>query len=166
MVPLKARRSTMAARRRGSLTALQRRYCEEYSDEPARAHPHWQAAAIREAASRLVSPPEIAPHSAGAAVDVTPVDYQGREPDMGTRVNASPEESAGACYTDAVGLGNRARTNRATLKAALSKAGLVNQAMEYWHWSYSGRYWACQSGPSSALYGPIVLPRQHGTTRR
>jgi zinc D-Ala-D-Ala dipeptidase len=64
--------------------SLQRRYFEEYSDELARAHPDWQAAAIREAASRFVSPPEIAPHSAGAAVDVTLIDHQGRELDMGT----------------------------------------------------------------------------------
>ncbi|WP_394426504.1 M15 family metallopeptidase [Streptomyces sp. SGAir0957] len=146
--------------------ALQRRYFEEYSDELARDHPDWQAATLREAASRFVSPPEIAPHSAGAAVDVTLVDHRGRELDMGVRVNASPEESAGACYTDAVGLSDRARTNRATLKAALSTAGLVNYATEYWHWSYGDRYWAFQSRQSSALYGPIVLPRQHGTTRR
>ncbi|MFE5096719.1 dipeptidase [Streptomyces sp. NPDC056638] len=53
--------------------SLQRRYFEEYSDELARAHPDWQAAELREAASRFVSPPEIAPHSAGAAVDVISV---------------------------------------------------------------------------------------------
>jgi D-alanyl-D-alanine dipeptidase len=63
--------------------ALQRRYFEEYSDELARAHPDWQAAELRAAASRFVSPPEIAPHSAGAAVDVTLIDHQGRELDMG-----------------------------------------------------------------------------------
>ena len=63
--------------------------------------PDWQAAELREAASRFVSPPEIAPHSAGAAVDVTLTDHRGRELDMGTPVNANPEESNGACYTDA-----------------------------------------------------------------
>ncbi|MFI8308926.1 hypothetical protein ACIF80_37145 [Streptomyces sp. NPDC085927] len=51
--------------------ALQRRHFEKYSDELARAHPDWQAAQLREAANRFVSPPEIAPHSAGAAVDLT-----------------------------------------------------------------------------------------------
>jgi zinc D-Ala-D-Ala dipeptidase len=71
--------------------ALQRRYFEEYSDKLARAHPDWQAVELREAASRFVSPPEIAPHSAGAAVDATLIDHQGRELDMGTRVNASPK---------------------------------------------------------------------------
>ncbi|KOV67338.1 dipeptidase [Streptomyces sp. AS58] len=141
------------------LPALQRRYFEKYYDELARAHPDWQAARIREATSRFVSPPDIAPHSAGAAVDLTLVDHQGRELDMGTRVNASPEESDGACYTEAPGLGDRARTNRATLGTALSAAGLVNYGTEWWHWSYGDRYWALQAKTKAALYGPVQLPR-------
>jgi D-alanyl-D-alanine dipeptidase len=137
---------------------LQRRYFEEYSDELARAHPDWQAAELREAASRFVSPPEISPHSAGAAVDVTLIDHLGRELDMGTRVNASPEESDGACYTDAPGLSDRARTNRATLGRALSAAGLINYGTEWWHWSFGDRYWALQTKQPAALYGPVELP--------
>lgn len=138
--------------------SLQRRYFEEYSDELARANPDWQAAELREAASRFVSPPEIAPHSAGAAVDVTLVDHRGRERDMGTRVNASPEESSGACYTDAPNLTARARTNRATLGGALSTAGLINYGTEWWHWSFGDRYWALQTQQPAALYGPVELP--------
>jgi len=139
--------------------ALQRRYFEAYADKLARAHPNWQAAEVREAASRFVSPPEIAPHSAGAAVDVTLIDHHGRELDMGTRVNASPEESAGTCYTDAGGLSDQAKANRGTLRAALSAAGLVNYPTEFWHWSYGDRYWALQTTQPSAPYGPLVLPR-------
>ena len=69
--------------------ALQRRYFEEYSAELARAHAGWPPSRIRGVASRYVSPPEIAPHS---------------ELDMGARVNASPEEWRGACYTHAPNL--------------------------------------------------------------
>ncbi|MEU8472692.1 M15 family metallopeptidase [Streptomyces sp. NPDC029006] len=138
--------------------ALQRRYFEEYAAELARAHPDWKAAELRDAASRFVSPPEIAPHSAGAAVDVTLIDHQGRELDMGTRVNASPEESDGACYTAAPGLSVRARTNRATLGRALSAAGLINYGTEWWHWSAGDRYWALQTQQPAALYGPVELP--------
>lgn len=138
--------------------ALQQRYFEEYANELSRAHPDWPPAELRDAASRFVSPPEIAPHSAGAAVDVTLVDHQGRELDMGTRVNASPEESKGACYTDAPGLSIRARTNRITLGRALSTAGLINYGTEWWHWSYGDRYWALQTRQPAALYGPAELP--------
>ncbi|MER6784272.1 M15 family metallopeptidase [Streptomyces sp. NPDC000658] len=138
--------------------SLRRRYFEEYSDELARAHPDRQAAAIREAASRFVSPPEIAPHPAGAAVDVTLVDHRGRELDMGTRVNASPEASSGACYTDAPNLSARARTNRAALGGALSTAGLINYGTEWWHWSFGDRCRALQTRQPAALYGPVELP--------
>ncbi|MBW8705318.1 D-alanyl-D-alanine dipeptidase [Streptomyces sp. MBT84] len=138
--------------------SLQRRLFEEYSDELAHAYPDWQPAEVREAASRFVSPPEIAPHSAGAAVDVTLIDHLGRELDMGTRVNASPEESDGACYTDAPGLNDRARANRAALGSALSAAGLINYGTEWWHWSFGDRYWALQTRQPTALYGPVELP--------
>ena len=73
--------------------ALQQRYFTEYRNELAAAHPGWTAERLHQAASRYVSPPEIAPHSAGAAVDVTLADQDGHELDLGTRVNASPEES-------------------------------------------------------------------------
>lgn len=138
--------------------ALQKRYFEKYFDQLARTHPDWQAAQLREAASRFVSPPKIAPHSAGAAVDVTLTAHEGCELDMGTRVNASPEESNDACYTDAPGLSPRARTNRATLKVALSAAGLINYPTEWWHWSFGDRCWALRPRQPAVLYGPVDLP--------
>ncbi|WP_073227419.1 M15 family metallopeptidase [Streptomyces sp. NBRC 110465] len=137
---------------------LQRRYFEEYADELREANPAWTQDQIHQAASRYVSPPEIAPHSAGAAVDVTLVDADGAELDMGTRVNASPEESAGACYTDAASIGPQARTNRALLITALSTAGLINYGTEWWHWSYGDRYWALMTNQPAALYGARTLP--------
>lgn len=133
--------------------SLQRRYFEEYGAELRTAHPEWSAADLHAAASRYVSPPEIAPHSAGSAVDVTLADADGRELDLGTRMNASPEESAGACYTDAAGITAEARRNRETLGAALTGAGLVNYPTEWWHWSFGDRYWALVTAAPAALYG-------------
>ncbi|MEU7563755.1 M15 family metallopeptidase [Streptomyces eurythermus] len=136
---------------------LQRRYFEEYADELRAANPAWSDDQVHEAASRYVSPPEIAPHSAGAAVDLTLVDADGTELDMGTRVNASPEESDGACYTDADSISHQARTNRSLLVSALSVAGLINYRTEWWHWSYGDRYWALMTNQPAALYGPRPL---------
>ncbi|MFD7341113.1 M15 family metallopeptidase [Streptomyces violascens] len=136
---------------------LQRRYFEEYADELRAVNPAWPDDQVLKAASRYVSPPEIAPHSAGAAVDLTLVDADGIELDMGTRVNANPEESDGACYTDAASISPQARTNRALLADVLSTAGLINYGTEWWHWSYGDRYWALMTGQSAALYGPRTL---------
>ncbi|MFF4362665.1 M15 family metallopeptidase [Streptomyces sp. NPDC001604] len=134
--------------------ALQRRYFEQYADELRTAHPDWPADRIRSAASRYVSPPEIAPHSAGAAVDLTLADADGRELDLGTEMNATPEQSDGACYTDAPNITDEARAHRALLGGALTAAGLVNYPTEWWHWSYGDRYWALVTGAPAALYGP------------
>lgn len=139
---------------------LQRRYFEEYVGELRARHQEWPAERIWSAASRYVSPPEVAPHCAGAAVDLTLADAGGRELDLGTRVNATPEESAGACYTGAGNIGAEARRHRDILTAALSAAGLVNYPTEWWHWSYGDRYWAWATARPAARYGPVEPGRQ------
>lgn len=136
--------------------ALQQRYFEEYAAELRAAHVDWPAEELRAQTSRYVSPPDIAPHSAGAAVDLTLVTSDGTELDMGTRVNASPEESRGRCYTLADGLTHLTRLHRATLNRALTAAGLVNYPTEWWHWSFGDRYWALMTGKPAALYGPAA----------
>ncbi|MEU6070796.1 M15 family metallopeptidase [Streptomyces sp. NPDC047082] len=137
--------------------ALQRHYFDEYAAQLRADRPKWSAEQVRSAASRYVSPPEIAPHSAGAAVDLTLVDDNGRELDLGTRMNATPEESAGACYTQADNISDGARSHRHLLSSALTAAGLVNYPTEWWHWSYGDRYWALMTGAESAHYGPREL---------
>ncbi|MFD9860066.1 M15 family metallopeptidase [Streptomyces alboflavus] len=137
--------------------SLQREYFEEYADELRALHPDWPPERIHTAASRYVSPPAIAPHSAGAAVDLTLADADGRERDLGTPMNASPEESVGACYTEADNISAEARENRRILGAALSAAGLVNYPTEWWHWSLGDRYWALATGAEHAYYGPRDL---------
>jgi D-alanyl-D-alanine dipeptidase len=138
--------------------ALQSRYYDEYLGRLRKENPDWPDARLRSAASRYVSPPEIAPHSAGAAVDLTLADAEGRALDLGTRLNATPEESDGACYTEAPDISTLARANRQTLAAALTAAGLVNYPTEWWHWSFGDRYWALATGSEAAIYGPADLP--------
>ncbi|MGW1066226.1 M15 family metallopeptidase [Streptomyces aureus] len=145
--------------------ALQRRYFENYAAKLRAERPGWTDEEIRSATSRFVSPPEVAPHSAGAAVDLTLVDTDGRELDMGTAMNATPEESAGACYTDAAGISEQARTHRAILGRALTATGLVNYPTEWWHWSFGDRYWALITHAAGACYGPIRHQRWPGPSK-
>ncbi|MEU0298336.1 M15 family metallopeptidase [Streptomyces sp. NPDC006175] len=137
--------------------ALQRRYFTEYRDALAAAQPNWTPEQVHQAASRYVSPPDIAPHSAGAAVDVTLVDQDGHELDLGTRVNASPEESDGACFTHAANLSDQARHHRTLLLNAMESAGLTNYETEFWHYSAADRYDALMRQEPYARYGPIEL---------
>ncbi len=138
--------------------ALQQRYFTDYRDELAAAHPDWTPEQLHRAAGRYVSPPEIAPHSAGAAVDVTLVDQDGQELDLGTRVNASPEEGDGGCFTHAPNLSDRARHHRTLLLTAMEGAGFTNYATEFWHFSTADRYDALVRQEPAARYGPVELP--------
>lgn len=136
--------------------ALQARYFAEYRSELAVARPDLNPEALRRLTSRYVSPPEVAPHSAGAAVDLTLCDDSGIELDLGTMVNANPEQSAGGCYTAAENISATGRANRAVLAAAMTVAGFVNYPTEWWHWSYGDRYWALVSGAPAAIYGTLT----------
>jgi D-alanyl-D-alanine dipeptidase len=104
-------------------------------------------------ASRFVSPVEVAPHVAGAAVDLTLVGEHGPF-DLGTPIDATPEQSDGACFFAATNISREARTNRTLLADVLTSAGLVNYPTEWWHWSYGDRYWAYVEERDHAIYGP------------
>jgi zinc D-Ala-D-Ala dipeptidase len=142
----------------------QRAIIDGYGAELRSIHPGIDDAELRVLTSRFVSPVEVAPHVAGAAVDLTLVGPDGVELDMGTPIDATPEQSDGACFFDAPRIDGIARGNRAVLAAALAGAGLVNYPTEWWHWSYGDRYWALMTGAPEALYGPV--DRSAAATRR
>lgn len=118
-------------------------------------HPTATDDEIERLTSRYVAPLAVAPHVAGAAVDVTLVDGTGRELDLGCPLDATPEESDGRCFTDAP-VPPAARALRTALSAAMTGAGFVNYPTEWWHWSYGDRYWALVTGSPAALYGPVA----------
>jgi len=128
-----------------------------YAAEVALAHPFAGVTEQRRLTSRFVSPIEVAPHVAGAAVDVTLVDRLGRSVDLGTAVDATPEQSGGACFTDAV-IPPAAQEERRLLIGAMTGAGFVNYPTEWWHWSHGDRYWAWTVRARAAQYGPIDAP--------
>ncbi|MBN9611938.1 MAG: M15 family metallopeptidase [Actinobacteria bacterium] len=134
----------------------QRAIIARYRAEVLDAHPSIDSAEADRLTSRFVAPLEVAPHVAGAAVDLTLVDRSGRELDMGTRIDATPEQSDGACFFASERIEEEARTNRGLLADALSGAGLVNYPTEWWHWSYGDRYWALATGAGSGVYGPVA----------
>ncbi|WP_394618275.1 M15 family metallopeptidase [Lentzea sp. JNUCC 0626] len=130
---------------------------ERYTAELRELHPAADEVEIGRLSSRFVAPLAVAPHVAGAAVDLTLVTSSGAELWMGTAVDATPEESDGRCFF-AAEVDDEARHNRTVLAAALGDAGLVNYPTEWWHWSYGDRYWALLTGADHALYGPVEVP--------
>ena len=134
---------------------LQEHYFSSYRDELQSMDGQLSVEESFQLASRHVSPPQIAPHVSGAAIDLSMVVRDGTECDMGTAINATPEDSKGACYFAATNISTEARHHRAILARALNEVELINYPTEWWHWSYGDRYWAFATQQPSALYGPI-----------
>lgn len=137
---------------------IQQEYYDEYAQALLAERGELHAEELRALTSRYISPPDVAPHVSGAAIDLVLTDDSGTELDMGTAINATPEETDGGIYFAATNISAEARANREVFAAALSGAGLVNYPTEWWHWSYGDRYWAYMTGREAALYGPATMP--------
>lgn len=135
----------------------QRAIFDGYQRELRSLHPEWTAERLFEETCKFVSPLEVAPHSTGGAVDLTLGTADGVELDLGTPVDATPEASGNACFTDADGIPPQARQHRRILSRAMVGAGFVNYPTEWWHWSYGDRYWALLTGADAARYGPVQV---------
>jgi zinc D-Ala-D-Ala dipeptidase len=135
--------------------SLQRAYFDRRLGQLRVEYPSTPEDRLVELTSRYAAPPEVAAHPTGAAVDLTLATPDGIELDMGSVLNATDEESSGACYTACQFISRNARENRQVLAAAMEYAGFVNYPSEWWHWSYGDRYWAVISGAQHALYGPV-----------
>jgi D-alanyl-D-alanine dipeptidase len=141
------------------LPSVQRRYFESYAATLAGLDPTLDDAEVHRLASRFVSPPDLAPHTTGAAVDVLLVREDGTPVDVGCPINASPEDSDGRCYTWHPHVTGSALDHRRALVEAMTTAGFVNYPTEWWHWSFGDRYWAMVTGAPAALYGVVEQDR-------
>ena len=142
----------------------QRGYWDGYRADLRAHYPGLTDPRLYHLASRWVAPPDVAPHCTGGAVDLTLCDADGNELDLGSPLDATPEQSSGACFT-AAAVPREAGANRAVLVAALAGAGLVNYPTEWWHWSYGERYWAFTTGAPHSRYGPVEAPSTAGAVR-
>jgi zinc D-Ala-D-Ala dipeptidase len=93
----------------------------------------------------------VPPHSTGGTVDLTILDKEGMELDMGSLVNSTEDVSA----TNSRNISKEGRRNRRLLINIMTKSGFVNYMQEWWHWSYGDRRWAVAKRKGAAIYGPL-----------
>ena len=136
--------------------AAQQAIVTSYSAELCAVHPGISATDLELLSSRFVAPLAVAPHVAGAAVDLTLIDACGDELDLGTPIDATPEQSGGRCYSASRDISADARAHRLLLARVLGSVGLVNYPTEWWHWSFGDRYWALATSAPHAIYGPAT----------
>ncbi|MDX1910439.1 MAG: D-alanyl-D-alanine dipeptidase [Saprospiraceae bacterium] len=76
-------------------------------------------------------------HSRGAAVDLTIVDAQGKELDMGTPYDFFGREA----HTDNLNLPAKVLENRRLLRETMEAVGFKGIRTEWWHFSYQAKKW-------------------------
>lgn len=88
-------------------------------------------------------------HTTGGAVDLTIIDNEGQELDMGTEFDAFTDKT----YTSYFEHEQPAniRDNRRMLYDAMCEVGFTNLPSEWWHYDYGDRFWAYYKG-KPALY--------------
>lgn len=102
------------------------------------------------------------PHSTGGAVDVTIIDDQSIDLDMGGEIDELSERSQPDYYlTDQDGASQQYHFHRQLLNRVMTNAGFYRHPEEWWHFSRGDQMWAWihnQNNPSSvvaARYGRV-----------
>jgi D-alanyl-D-alanine dipeptidase len=123
-------------------------------------NPDWDEAAVHHATEQFVTKAttqkRIPPHSTGGAVDLTLVDHEGRELNMGTIFDFFGPEAA-ALYYEENELDEEVRNNRRILREAMLAGGFAADDDEWWHFDYGNQLWALRSKSPSAVYGEASL---------
>ncbi|RDI40958.1 M15 family metallopeptidase [Aquicella lusitana] len=136
--------------------SIQRLIYREYYAHLADVHPEWDEHILKREVTKYVAPPEdVPPHSTGGAIDITLIDANGQELDMGSVLDETPDKNQNRNFTHAAHITDAARANRSLLIYALSRVGFVNYPAEWWHWSYGDKYWAYHANQPCSIYGSI-----------
>lgn len=111
-----------------------------------------------EKARRFVSYPTDNPakpyvHSTGGAVDLTILDADNKELNMGTGF----DDFSHAAFTDyyEASLNDEIKANRRLLYHVMTKAGFTNYPSEWWHYDYGDLFWATEKKADYAIFGGI-----------
>ncbi len=95
--------------------------------------------------------PDLPPaHTTGGAVDLTLIDENGNELDMGTGFDDFSEKATTDYFEKQEYNGSIVQKNRRILNQAMTKAGFTNLPSEWWHYDYGNGNWAKHSG--KAIY--------------
>ena len=110
-------------------------------------HPEWDSKKILEALNVFTGSPvwkvkkiRLTGHFFGGAVDLTIVNKQGEELDMGTDFDDITERAALHYFKDKRSLNRQEKAvkkSRRLLSKVMKKAGFKSYPAEWWHWSYN-----------------------------
>ncbi len=123
-------------------------------------HPEWDDDRLKHEVGVFVTDPSkserIPPHATGGAVDLTLVDSQGNELDMGTDFDFFGPEAA-SLYYESHSDNETVKANRKLLRESMIAAGFRSDTDEWWHFDYGNQIWAAELNKPCAIYGEASL---------
>jgi len=115
-------------------------------------HYNWTKEKIKQETDKFVAPIEIIPpHSTGGTIDLTIIGPNGKQLNMGTKLDTFNKKS----HTFSKVISKISMNNRKLLIKVMTKSGFVNYPIEWWHWSYGDRYWAATLKKKFSIYKGI-----------
>ncbi len=131
---------------------------QKYWSELKTAHPEWDDETLRLKVGAFVSPgyqkDRIPPHATGGTVDLTLIDANGKELDMGTEFDCF-EAKAAAFFYEIYRNYPEIQKNKQILREAMLTENFTLDEEEWWHFDYGNQTWALKMGADFASYGEI-----------
>ena len=93
----------------------------------------------------------IGGHQTGGAIDITLLDKDGNELDMGSKYLEHIPQTKTYCKD----INDVQKSNREYLLKNLEKLGFVNFPTEWWHYCYGDKMWAAYSNKKTCMYGYV-----------
>lgn len=92
-------------------------------------------------------------HATGGAIDLTIIDSDKKELDMGT----SFDDFSSLAHTDSFENSDNeeVKNNRRLLYSVMTNAGFTNYPSEWWHYDYGDAFWASEKGLKTSHFGGI-----------
>lgn len=101
--------------------------------------------------SNIINRENIGGHQTGGAIDITLVNKNGQELDMGTKYEEYNEKT----FTNSKKITDKQKNNRRYMCEKLEKLGFNNFPAEWWHYSYGDKMWAAYKRKKVCMYGYI-----------
>lgn len=132
---------------------------DEYYDKLKLENPDWNHNKLCKTVEIFISPPSHdpalpSPHNTGGSVDLTLVDGNLAEIDMGTPFDEFTQRAFTMHFKKDR---NKIHNNRILLKSIMEGAGFTNYPEEWWHFDYNNPLWAETTGKMIAMYGSAEL---------
>lgn len=139
---------------------VQKYLCDFYYDKIKKQYSNLNESELREKAKYFIASPDknevIAPaHSTGGAVDLTLIDENGNELDMGCKFDSFGPEAYTYYYeqTD----NEKVKTNRRLLYNLMISEGFTNLPSEWWHYDFGTQNYARYKGEPILYKGVFDL---------